>query len=162
MGDPAAAARGAHGDDMWWLSRKRLAQHFDHAEVKQAIEEAERMTSGEIAVSVAPYFLGNVQRAAERAFVRLKVSRTRHRNCVLFFIVPGRRQFVVLGDVAIHRRVGPDFWEGVAHAVSQRFRTGDMNGGLVDGIQEVARRLAEHFPYDPAGDVNELPDEPDV
>ena len=147
---------------MWWLSRKRLARHFDQARVRRSIEEAERRTSGEIVVSVAPYFLGNIQRAAERAFVRLGISQTRHRNGVFFFIVPGRRQFVVLGDVAIHRRVGPDFWEGVAHAVSQRFRTGDMSGGLVDGIQEVARRLAEHFPYDPAGDVNELSDEPAI
>ena len=147
---------------MWWLSRRRLARRFDHDRVKRAIEEAERKTSGEIVVSVAPYFLGSVQRAADRAFARLGISRTRHRNGVLFFIVPGRRQFVVLGDMAIHQKVGPSFWEEVAQAVSRRFGTGDMNGGLVDGIEEVGRRLAEYFPYDRAGDVNELSDEPDV
>jgi uncharacterized membrane protein len=147
---------------MWWLSRKRFARNFDHDRVKRAIEEAERRTSGEIVVSVSPYFIGGVQRAAEHAFVRLGVARTHHRNGVLFFVVPGRRQFVVLGDVAIHQKLGPDFWEGVTQKVSRRFRAGDMNGGLVDGIQEVGTRLAELFPRDSEGDVNELSDEPDV
>ena len=147
---------------MWWLSRRHFARNFDHDRVKCAIQEAERKTSGEIVVSVSPFFLGSVQRAAERAFVRLGVARTQHRNGVLFFVVPGRRQFVVLGDVAIHQRLGPGFWEGVTQTVSRRFGTGDMNGGLVDGIEQVSRRLAELFPRDDEGDVNELSDEPDV
>ncbi|MDB4980064.1 MAG: hypothetical protein JWM82_816 [Myxococcales bacterium] len=147
---------------MWWLSRKRFARHFDHDRVKRAIEEAERKTSGEIVVSVSPYFLGSVQRAAERAFVRLGVVRTQHRNGVLFFVVPGKRQFVVLGDLAIHEKLGQDFWEAVTKTAALRFRTGDINGGLVDGIQEVASRLAELFPREDANDRNELSDEPDV
>jgi uncharacterized membrane protein len=147
---------------MWWLSRTHLARRLDHERVKRAIEAAERQTSGEIVVSVAPFFLGSVQRAAERAFARLAVSRTRERNGVLFFIVPGRRQFVILGDVGIHEKVGPDCWEAVAQAVAHRFRAGDLDGGIGDGIEEVGRRLAEHFPHDRARDVNELPDEPQV
>ena len=147
---------------MWWLSPKRFARNFDRDRVKHAIEEAERQTSGEIVVSVSPYFLGSVRGAADRAFVRLGVARTHRRNGVLFFVVPGRRQFVVLGDLAIHEKLGPEFWEGVTRTVSRRFGAGDMNGGLVDGIQEVATRLADLFPRDGAGDVNELPDEPDV
>jgi uncharacterized membrane protein len=147
---------------MWWLSRRHFTRAFDSARVKRAIEEAEARTSGEIVVSVAPFFLGSVERAAERAFTRLAVSHTRDGNGVLFFIVPGRRQFVILGDVGIHARVGPDFWRAVADAVSRRFGEGDLNAGLTDGIAEVGRRLAEHFPHDRAHDVNELPDEPDV
>jgi uncharacterized membrane protein len=157
-----AVAHEARGDAMWWLSRKRFARHFDHDRVKGAIQEAERETSGQIVVSVSPYFLGSVQRAAERAFARLGVARTRHRNGVLFFVVPGRRQFVVLGDVAIHQKLGPEFWDGVTQKVSRRFRDGDMNDGLVDGIREVGRRLAEQFPRAGIADVNELSDEPDV
>lgn len=158
----AAAEREDRGDVMWWLSQKRLARHFDRTRVKHAIEEVERRTSGEIVVSVCPIFIGDVRHAAERAFARLGVARTRHHNGVLFFVVPGRRQFVVLGDVGIHEKVGPTFWEEVVGAVSRRLRTNDMTGGIVEGIEEVGRRLAEHFPYDPARDVNELPDEPDV
>jgi len=147
---------------MWWMSRKRFARGLDRDRITQAIKEAERKTSGEIMVSVSPFFIGSVQRAAERAFDRLGVRRTRLRNGVLFFMVPGRRQFVILGDQGIHERVGQQFWEQVVQAVSRRFREGDLTGGLLDGIAEVGARLAEHFPYDPATDVNELPDQPDV
>jgi uncharacterized membrane protein len=146
---------------MWWLSRARLARAIDRERIAHAIAAAERETSGEIMVSVAPFFLGSVQRAAERAFDRLGIARTRQRNGVLFFVVPSRRSFVVLGDAGIHGAVGQDFWHAVVHAVSQRIGQGDVTAGLVDGIAEVGRRLAQHFPRDAAHDVNELPDEPD-
>lgn len=157
---PAAAAREAVGDLMWWLHPKRFARRIDRERIKRAIEHAEGKTSGEIVVSVAPFFFGSVQRAADRAFVRLGVSRTRERNGVLIFIVPSRRQFVVLGDQGIHERVGQQFWEHVVEAASQRFKSGDLSGGLALGIEEIGARLAEHFPRS-ADDVNELSDDPD-
>jgi uncharacterized membrane protein len=144
-----------------WLQRASFARAVDRERIKRAIEDAERETSGEIMVSVAPFFLGNVQRAAERAFVRLGVSRTRERNGVLFFVVPSRRSFVVLGDEGIHRAVGQEFWHATVAAVSDCIRQHDLTAGLVAGIAEVGHRLAEHFPRDPVHDVNELPDEPD-
>ena len=160
--DPAAAAPEDPGDTMWWLSRRRFARGLDPDRIRRAIEAAEQGTSGEIVVSVAPIFLRSVQKAAELAFARLGVSRTRERNGVLFFIVPGRRQFAILGDVGIHQKVGVDFWQAVAQAVSRRFHAGDLNGGLVEGIEEVGRQLAQHFPGRGAADVNELRDEPDI
>ena len=147
---------------MFWFSRARRARLFDTARLKRAIEAAERQTSGEIMVSVSPTFLGSVERAARRAFDRLEVSRTRDRNGILFFVVPGRRAFVVLGDEGIHARVGQAFWEAVVAAVTPKLRAGDMTGGLEDGIAEVGRALALHFPYDPVMDQNELPDDPEI
>jgi uncharacterized membrane protein len=146
---------------MWRSIQTHLARAIDRERITRAIQEAERRTSGEVMVSIAPFFIGSIQHAASRAFGRLGVSRTRHRNGVLFFVVPSRRSFVVLGDEGIHRAVGQDFWQDVAQAVSQRIRQGDLTAGLVDGISEVGRRLAEHFPRDDERDVNELPDEPD-
>jgi uncharacterized membrane protein len=157
--DRAAAEPEDRGDVMGWMSRLRPKHGLDPERIRRAIEEAEHKTSGEIVVSVAPFFLGNVQRAADRAFDRLGISHTRERNGVLFFLVPWRRQFVVLGDEGIHQKVGQEFWEMLVQAVSRRFKEGDLTGGLVNGIDEVGRRLAVHFPYDPERDVNELPDE---
>jgi uncharacterized membrane protein len=91
----------------------------------------------------------------------LGVARTKDHNGILFFVVPGRRSFVVLGDSGIHARVGPEFWQKVADAVSERFRARDFTGGLVLGIETVGRELATHFPYDGATDRNELPDDVD-
>ncbi len=138
--------------------RRKLMQTIDCERVLAAIREAERRTSGEIRVSVARFFWGNVRRVAEKAFVRMKISGTRDRNGILFFIVPARRRFAVLGDSGIHAKVGQEFWDAVAALLSESFRKGEFTEGLVRAIGAAGERLAEHFPYDRSADVNELPD----
>jgi uncharacterized membrane protein len=146
---------------MIFRSRQRLMKTIDAGRVKAALQDAERRTSGEIRVSVAPYFWGPVRRVAEKAFDRLNMHRTRDRNGILFFIVPSRKRFVVLGDAGIHARVGQDFWECLASLMSGHFRKGEFTEGLVRAIEEAGLQLASHFPCDPATDVNELPDDVD-
>jgi uncharacterized membrane protein len=141
------------------FARRRLLKSIDTCRVEQAIADAERQTSGEIRVSVAPFFWGDVRKAADLAFERLGMRQTAARNGVLFFIVPARRRFVVLGDEGIHAKVGTDFWEKVVAAVAAEFKKGDFTAGLVEGIATVGRELAAHFPYDPAVDKNELPND---
>jgi uncharacterized membrane protein len=143
------------------MTRQQLLSSIESGRVKAAIEQAEDQTSGEIVVSVAPFFWGNVEKAARRAFVRLGVSRTQSRNGVLFFIVPSRRSFVVLGDQGIHEKVGQNFWNDIAAHLSRHFREGNFTEGLVHGINEVGQQLSAHFPYDRSTDVNELSDEID-
>ena len=143
------------------MHRRKLKRLVDAEAVKRAIEEAEGRTSGEIRVSVSTFFWGNVRRTAEAAFARLGVDRTAQRNGVLFFVVPSRRRFVVLGDEGIHAKVGQEFWDAVAAAMSARFKDGDFTGGLVHGITEAGRQLADHFPNQGPRDRNELPDEVD-
>ena len=142
-------------------SRRKLMRTVDAERVKKAIQEAERATSGEIRVSVAPYFWGPVRHVAERAFERLGMHKTQHRNGILFFIVPSRKRFVVLGDTGIHAHVGQDFWDSIAALLSEHFRKGEFTEGLVRAIGEAGARLAAHFPCDPATDTNELPDDVD-
>jgi uncharacterized membrane protein len=134
---------------------------IDKERIQNAIETAERRTSGEICVSVAPLFWGNIEKAAGKAFDRLGMSRTKDRNGVLFFVVPARRKFVVLGDQGIHNRVGQEFWDSIAAVVSEKFREGDFTRGLMEGIERIGEQLAIHFPYDSATDQNELPDKVD-
>src|SRR5215475_4769704 len=136
------------------MTRKKLLQIIYRDRIRHAIEAAEHRTSGEICVSVAPLFWGSVEKAADKAFVRMGMSHTKDRNGVLFFVVPARRKFVVLGDRGIHERVGQEFWHAVVAAVSEKFRDGDFTGGLVKGIEKVAEQLATHFPYDESTDKN--------
>ncbi len=143
------------------MTRKKLIQVIDREKIKEAIQKAEHRTSGEIRVSVAPFFWGNVRKAAEKAFERLGMIQTKDRNGVLFFVVPARRKFVVLGDSGIHERVGQEFWHRVVDIVSDKFRAGDFTAGLIRGIEEVGEQLSTHFPYDAATDVDELPDDVD-
>jgi uncharacterized membrane protein len=134
----------------------RFLQKLDVPLVQKAIVKAERRTSGELRVSVAPFFWGSVRRAAERAFARLGMDRTRHRNGVLFFIVPSRHAFVVLGDRGIHECVGDELWTEVVRVMSPYFKRRDFTSGVLAGIDSVARALAVHFPRE-EDDRNELP-----
>jgi uncharacterized membrane protein len=142
------------------MTRKKLLRVIDREKVKAAIEKAEHQTSGEICVSVAPLFWGSIEKAADKAFLRMGMTHTKERNGVLFFVVPSRRKFVVLGDQGIHDKVGQEFWDRVAAALSEKFREGDFTGGLVRGIEEVGMQLSVHFPYT-KGDTDELPDDVD-
>ena len=143
------------------MTHRKMLRLIDSDRIKAAIQKAERRTSGEICVSVSRLFWGNVEKAADKAFGRLGMTQTKDRNGVLFFVVPSRRRFVVLGDEGIHAKVGQEFWRRVADRVSERFREGDFTGGLVKGIEEVGEQLAAHFPYDSTADVDELTNDVD-
>jgi uncharacterized membrane protein len=147
---------------MMGMTRRRIAKIIDVDRVRDAVRAAERRTSGEIRVSVAPWFWGSVDRAAERTFVRLGMERTRERNGVLFFLVPSRQAFVVRGDSGIHDRVGQAFWDELVRSMSDYFRRGAFTEGLIMGIGAAADQLAIHFPFDAATDVDELPDDVDL
>jgi uncharacterized membrane protein len=145
-----------------WLTRRALLRRIDAPRIQQAIAAAELQTSAELRVSVSPFFWGNVEKTARRAFERLKMHETAERNGVLFFVVPSRRAFVVLGDQGIHERVGDEFWQSVVSQMEPHFRRGDFSEGLIAGIAVAGLALATHYPYDPTSDRNELSDEVDI
>ncbi len=140
------------------MTRGGLMRRIDVARVEAALARAESKTSGEIRISVAPFFWGSVENAAKLAFTRLGMNQTAERNGVLLFVVPSRKRFQLLGDEGIHARVGQAFWESVAAAVSSHFHAGDFTRGLEEGIAAIGEGLALHFPHRGEHDVNELPD----
>jgi uncharacterized membrane protein len=138
-----------------------IVHGIDTAAVERAIVAAERASTGEIRVALSRfYFWGDVRRAAERAFARLRMTRTREHNAVLIFVAPWRRRFAILGDDGIHRRVEDGFWDTIAVVLAQAFQARDLTGGLVRAIEVIGARLAVHFPVPPGtdGNPNELPD----
>jgi uncharacterized membrane protein len=140
----------------------RVVQGIDLGRVEEAIRAVERRTSGQVRVAVARfYFWGDVRRAADAAFARLHMHRTRRRNAVLLFVAPRLRRFAVIGDAGIHEHVSDRFWSQISELLQTDFRTGDLTSGIEHAIATIGDRLAEHFPPDPAGD-NELPDRVEI
>ena len=139
------------------MTRRKLLRLIDRARIEEAIREAEQRTSGEICISVSSLFWGSVEKAAEKAFVRLGLAQTKQHNGLLLFVVPSRRRLVVLGDRGLQQKVSQKFWDRIIDKVTKRFRAGDFTGGLISGIEEISQQLATDFPYDAASDVNELP-----
>ena len=146
----------------WPMTRRRLLRHVDTLHVEKAIAHAEKATSGEIRVSVVGFFRGDLHRLGERAFLRLGMNATSHRNGVLILVAPTRRKVVILGDAGIQARVGDSFWSGLANDLAGRFKDRDFTGGLTEAIDRIGRELAIHFPSDSADNLNELPDAVDL
>jgi len=146
---------------MAFMHRRKLLKAIDPERVKAAIQASEKRTSGEIRVSVSQYFWGRVRPVAERAFRRMGMTSTKDRNGILFFIVPSRRRFVVLGDEGIHAKVGQDFWDRLTAVMSGDFKKGRFQDGLLKAIADAGEQLSAHFPYDASVDRNELPDDID-
>jgi uncharacterized membrane protein len=129
---------------------------IDRDRVRAAVETAERRTSAEIAVSIAPFFFGDVERAAHRAFAKLGIAQTTRRNGVLVFVVPARHAVVVIPDDAAAARVDHSVWTRAASTIASGFARADGTGGLVEGIAELADALRGVFPPEP-GKLDELP-----
>jgi uncharacterized membrane protein len=152
-----------HAKPPWsWLTRWGFLRRLDTGTIEEAITRAELRTSGEIRVSVAGFFRGDPRRLADQAFDRLAMATTRHRNAVLLLILPTRRQVVVRADAGIHDRAGEAFWGAIAQTLSRRFAAQEFTAGVVEAIERIGAELAEHFPPDPDGDANELPNAVDV
>jgi uncharacterized membrane protein len=131
---------------------------LDHDRIRRAIAAAEMRTSGELRVVVHQYPEADALAAAKEEFARLGMNRTRDRNAVLIFVAPQPRTFALYGDVGIHAKCGPAFWQEVADATSEHFKREAFTDGLVHALERAGELLAVHFPRRP-DDRNELSDE---
>jgi uncharacterized membrane protein len=126
--------------------RHKLARHVDEHRIRAAIDAAEARTTGKLHVTLSHDFRGATIDHAMSLFRRLRLDRTPERNGVLFFVVPARREFAIVGDAGIHTKVGQEFWDRVVGAMSAAIAASDLTAGLIHGIEEAGKELATHFP----------------
>ena len=130
----------------------------EEARIIAAIQEAERQTSGEIRVHLERKAGDNILNAAAITFHKLEMDKTKLRNGVLIFLVPSHKEFAILGDEGINKKVPANFWEEVRDVMQQNFRAGKFTDGVCAGVQLAGEKLKAHFPWE-SDDKNELPDE---
>lgn len=128
------------------MVNKTHRRFIDTTRIRAAVESDRRATNAPIHVSIAPYFWGNVRKSAERAFRKHGFANTPERNAVLFFIVPSRREFAIIGDVAAHAAVGQRVWDATVAVVRESILCEDATSALLRGIETIDRALSEHFP----------------
>ncbi len=135
-----------------WLTAEELGY------VRDAVRAAEKRTSGEIRVHLDVAIMEDVLDHAAFVFDDLGMARTKDRNGVLIYVsVPGRK-VAVIGDVAIHAKLGDDYWHGVLDLILEDFKQDRFCEGLCTGVERLGEQLREHFPFQ-REDVNELSDD---
>jgi uncharacterized membrane protein len=155
-GVSAAEAQDRAGEEM---RTKEFLSKLEHDRIVQAIRDAESKTSGEIRVYVQRGQLSaDPLIVAQKKFQRLGMHKTRERNAVLVFVAPRVHKFAVVGDKAIHEKCGEQFWQHVVDGMRVHFQNERFSHAIVEGIEEVGKLLAAHFPRT-STNANELPDE---
>jgi len=137
---------------------KNIFNEEEKKQIVEAIELAEKNTSGEIRVHIESSCKGDVLDQAAYIFKKLSMHKTELRNGVLFYLAVKNRKFAILGDAGINTKVPDNFWDKIQENVTAEFKMGNFAKGLASGIKMAGEQLKSHFPYQ-NDDINELSDE---
>ena len=118
----------SHADKLLTASDKQL--------LVQAIQAAEKTTSGELRVYVEssiPKNMDALQRAAEK-FAKHKMAATHERNGVLVYVAVKDKKLAIYGDQGIHEKVGDAFWNAQVQDMIAHFKNTHYVKGMVQVI----------------------------
>ena len=150
--------RGRQRELVGNMKSKEFINRLEEARIVGAIAEAERKSSGEIRVYVSHRKRTDPLAFAQKRFLELGMTNTRHRNAVLIYLVPRTRQFAIVGDRGVHEKCGDAFWRDVTARMTDLLKQGRFTDAILNAIQKVGDVLARNFPRD-SEDQNELPDQ---
>jgi uncharacterized membrane protein len=130
----------------------------EQQQIRAAIEDAERYTSGEIRICVEKNCNENVLDRAAKYFHKLNMHKTKLRNGVLIYVATVDRKFAIIGDAGINKVVPENFWDDTKEDMLKHFKYGNIIEGIVTGIAISGEHMQKYFPHQ-LDDKNELPDD---
>ena len=110
-----------------------------------AIAQAEEGTTGRIAVRVIPDDSLDAFERAQQEFERVGLHRHEHKNGALILVAPKARRFSIVGDRALHQRVGDDFWDALVTESRPYFARGATAEGITHAVGRLGEQLHAHF-----------------
>ncbi len=149
------------------MSKKNIISEYltDEAldNITETIRQIEKKTSGEIRVCIKRRrgFLEKKftpRDIALREFVKLKMSETKDKTGILFFLIFDERKFEIIADEGINSKISPDFWNEISNKIKIHFTNKNYHEGIIRGLAEMGDILVKEFPFND-NDKNELPDE---
>jgi uncharacterized membrane protein len=147
-----------------WNPFKRSADTLltasDKQQLVEAIQLAEKNTSGEIRVFVESK-LGKVDALtrAKEIFFKNKMNETNQRNGVLVYVAVNDKKIAIYADQGIYEKMGIEFWYTQVQEMTSHFKAMNYITGISTVVNEIGIALQNHFPFDRATDTNELSDE---
>lgn len=136
-----------------------LFTELEQEQIRIAIEDAEKNTSGEIRICAERNCPepSAIDRAANY-FLKIGMDKTSQRNGVLIYIATDDHKFAIIGDEGINKQVPEGFWDSTKERMIGKFRTGSLASGIIEGITAAGEQLQKLFPVRD-GDKNELSDD---
>ncbi|MDD5181029.1 MAG: TPM domain-containing protein [Gallionellaceae bacterium] len=150
-----------------WQVARRFPKRSMHA-IEEAIRQSETRHMGELRFAVeagldwADLLAGTSSRKrALEVFSHLHVWDTERNSGVLIYLLLADRKVEIIADRGIHSCVGDAGWAAICRNMEKKFRAGEFEGGVLEGIAAITALLRQHFPaQDADSNSNELPDYP--
>lgn len=151
---------------------KRYFCHDGLSVIEQVITESEKRHTGEIRFVVeAGLSLEEViskktpRKRAIELFSLLRMWDTEHNNGVLIYLLLADNDIEIVADRGIDRQVGHARWNAICHEMEEKFKQGEFEGGVLQGIAEISMELERYFPEntlitDNKRKKNEIPNKP--
>jgi uncharacterized membrane protein len=114
--------------------------------IAAAIREAENGTTSRMAVRVVLDAMVDALARAQHEFERVGLHRHEAANAALILVAPRARRFAVIGDRALHERVGDAFWGDVVEKSQPYFARGQVFEGILYAVDRVGEAVRSHFP----------------
>ena len=121
----------------------------DRARIAQAIAAAEDGTTGTIAVRIVNDKHLDAVEKAKSEFGQIGMHRHEAANAALVLVAPRARQFAVIGDSALHARVGDEFWKQLTVEMRRYFAYDQMADGIVHAVGRLGEQFRTHFAAGP-------------
>ncbi len=117
----------------------------DRQRIDQALRRAEAGTTSRIIVRIVSDTSLDAMERAKAEFLVGGMHTHPAANAALILVAPKARAFAVLGDRALHERVGQRFWDETIERMSEAFKTQSITDAIVLGIDRLGDALHEHF-----------------
>jgi uncharacterized membrane protein len=128
--------------------------------ISSRIKSEESRTAGEICVSIKErrsftQRSKSVRELAEEEFFKLGIDKTRDKTGIIIFFLLEAREFYILADEGINKKVPENTWDKIKDEMQEHFIEGKFSEGIIHGVDRVGKILSEHFPIKP-DDTNEI------
>jgi uncharacterized membrane protein len=140
------------------MNTQKLFTKAQKRSIVEAVQAAEKDTSGEIRVHIEKICKEKVLDRASWWFNKLQMQKTAARNGVLIYVALHSHKFAIIGDKGINAIAPANFWDEIKDEMQKMFTAGKFIEGIICGILKTGHLLQQYFPHTP-DDVNERPDE---
>lgn len=126
--------------------------------IEQIITEEEAKTSSELCVSIKytlPLFNKNIENYSSKLFKKYKIFNTKNRNGILILFILKSRQFYILFDEGIYKKIDKNYLNLLTSGISQEIKNKNLLDGIIYSIKELNKIISQNFPIE-KNDINEL------
>ena len=116
--------------------------------IEQAITQSEARHTGEIRFVVETgldlyevIFNKTPRKRAIELFSLLRMWDTEHNNGVLIYLMLADHDIEIVADRGIDKQVGHARWNVICNEIETRFKRGEFEGGVLQGIVEISAEL---------------------